>query len=98
MRDHHFQMFSQRAFLTWRERHIVKFSFANKKHNCPPLFLFPLPYSTRVQRVPSMEAGEPDAAASAATSAGGRQGAPVWFVPIRLEEGGPVEWQAVAWK
>jgi len=27
MRDHHFQMLAPRAFLTWRERHQVRFSF-----------------------------------------------------------------------
>ena len=49
MRDHHFQMLSQRCFLKWRERHVVNFGFANKGMRTPPTLLFPLPYSTRMQ-------------------------------------------------
>ena len=50
MRDHHFQMLSQRCFLKWRERHVVRFGFSNLyDFRVPPTFWFPLPYSTQIQ-------------------------------------------------
>ena len=50
MRDHHFQMLSQRCFLKWRERHVVRFGFSNLyDYRVPPTFWFPLPYSTQIQ-------------------------------------------------
>ena len=49
MRDHHFQMLSQRHFLKWRERHVVRFGFERlHDRQCPPTLWFPLPYSTQI--------------------------------------------------
>ena len=52
MRDHHFKLLSQNAFLNWRERHVVNYYFTK----CPgrtqdpvPTFFFPQSYSTRIQ-------------------------------------------------
>lgn len=51
MRDHHFQMLAPLAFLRWRERHQVFFSFEfNSTHRrMQPVFQYPRVYSHRVQ-------------------------------------------------
>ncbi|CAB9529272.1 expressed unknown protein [Seminavis robusta] len=62
MRDHHFQMLAPRSFLRWKEHHQVHFHFGedeNKPYDKkrPPrrdraaVFMFPLVYSRRIQRV-----------------------------------------------
>ena len=52
MRDHHFKLLSQHAFLNWRERHVVNFYFTPEEGRTQgpvPTFFFPQKYSTRIQ-------------------------------------------------
>ena len=78
MRDHHFQMLSQRCFLKWRERHVVRFGFKNLyNHRVPPTFWFPLPYSTRIQN--NIQDNESDHAKSL-----------IWHFPVRQKGDKPV--------
>ena len=52
MRDHHFKLLSQNAFLNWRERHVVNYYFAKypgRTQDPVPTFFFPKTYSTRIQ-------------------------------------------------
>ena len=53
MRDHHFQMLAPRAFLTWRDRHQVRFAFSERSDGARRLhrldLKLPLPFSLRVQ-------------------------------------------------
>ena len=48
MRDHHFGMLHSRAFLRWKERHLVRFEIPPNCHE-EPILLPPLPYSHTMQ-------------------------------------------------
>ena len=50
MRDHHFKMLSHKCFLKWRERHVVNFMFPGRSEGAQPTFIFPQPFSIRIQR------------------------------------------------
>lgn len=49
MRDHHFQMLSQRSFVRWRQRHRITFKIGHRG----VVIHTPAPYSTWVQNAPS---------------------------------------------
>ena len=60
MRDHHFAMMSGRAFVTWRERRQVHFTFHwdARRRAFKPAFTFPRVYSHRMQHDGDMEAAD----------------------------------------
>ena len=61
MRDHHFQMSCNQAFVRWKERHQIYFDFGlwNKEMNRRDVILkYPMVYSRRIQWIKSEQGGK----------------------------------------
>ena len=52
MRDHHFGLLHHRSFRTWKERHVLHFTFEKAHPPQPPTILAPPPFSHAMQEAP----------------------------------------------